>query len=120
MTRQLLRHYQPIGIAAVVIGAFSLVPGFPKIPFMLISGACGFFAYRSYRTAKASQPETIKPEAKPEEGESDVGISFAEQMLLYGDQTIDDVPEACIGCPALQSCNRVIRRRVEAKRRRRK
>jgi len=70
MTRQLLRHYQPIGIAAVVIGAFSLVPGFPKIPFMLISGACGFFAYRSYRTAKASQPETIKPEAKPEEGES--------------------------------------------------
>ncbi|MHA1960243.1 MAG: helicase-associated domain-containing protein [Candidatus Thorarchaeota archaeon] len=36
----------------------------------------------------------------------------AEQMLLYGDQTAVDAPDDCIGCPALQSCNKVIRRKT--------
>ncbi len=41
----------------------------------------------------------------------------AEQFLLYGeDQDIEDAPELCEGCPALQSCNKVIRRRSQAKR----
>jgi len=45
LTRQLLKHTQPIAIAAVVIGAFALVPGFPKTPFLGISAACAFFAW---------------------------------------------------------------------------
>jgi hypothetical protein len=36
----------------------------------------------------------------------------AEQMLLYGDQSGVESPDECIGCPALQSCNKAIRRKT--------
>jgi hypothetical protein len=42
--------------------------------------------------------------------------TITEQVLLFGDQALVDLPEACIACPAAQSCNRVIRRRAESKR----
>lgn len=40
----------------------------------------------------------------------------SEQILLYGDQSASDVKEECIGCPALQSCNRVRKRKGRSKR----
>jgi len=40
------------------------------------------------------------------------GTAFTEQVLLFGDQSVTDVPEACIGCPAIPSCNRVVKRKV--------
>lgn len=43
--------------------------------------------------------------------------SVAEQFLLYGeDSGVEDIPDLCEGCPAVQSCNKVIRRRSQAKR----
>jgi hypothetical protein len=53
-------------------------------------------------------------EKKPEEstqGPPEAGL--AEQILLYGEE-IEDVPKECEGCPALNSCNRVIRRKAES------
>ncbi|MFW9967435.1 MAG: helicase-associated domain-containing protein [Candidatus Thorarchaeota archaeon] len=44
------------------------------------------------------------------------GTMVAEQVLLYGEHSVTDVPEACLGCPAIQSCNRVVRRKARAKR----
>jgi len=46
----------------------------------------------------------VEPEVTP-------GAAVAEQVLLYGDQTAADAPEDCAGCPALQSCNKVVRRK---------
>ncbi|MFW9975392.1 MAG: helicase-associated domain-containing protein, partial [Candidatus Thorarchaeota archaeon] len=41
----------------------------------------------------------------------------AEQFLLFGeDQGVEDVPNQCEGCPAVPSCNKVIRKRSHAKR----
>ncbi|MBN1817628.1 MAG: flagellar biosynthesis protein FlhA [Sedimentisphaerales bacterium] len=71
LTRQLLRHYQPIAIASVVIAAFALVPGFPKLPFLLIGAACGWFAWSTRQAEhKALKTDKTKPQAKPEETES--------------------------------------------------
>lgn len=44
------------------------------------------------------------------------GTAVAEQVLLYGEHTVTDVPEACLGCPAIQSCNRIVRRKARVKR----
>lgn len=44
------------------------------------------------------------------------GTSITEQVLLYGDQSVTDVPEACIGCPAISSCNRVVKRKAAPRR----
>ncbi len=42
--------------------------------------------------------------------------SVAEQVLMYGDQSAADVHEDCLGCPAIMSCNRVIKRKAESPR----
>jgi hypothetical protein len=52
-----------------------------------------------------------------EEVATSTDSSVAEQFLIYGEeQGIEDVPDLCNDCPALQSCNKVIRRRSQAKR----
>jgi len=38
MTRQMVKQPQALMIAASMVGIFSLVPGFPKVPFLLIAG----------------------------------------------------------------------------------
>lgn len=60
MTRQMFRHSQPMFIAAFVIGAFTLVPGFPKIPFILLSGGCGTAAWMMRKQAHAPQQKTAE------------------------------------------------------------
>ena len=43
--------------------------------------------------------------------------SVADQFLLYGeDHGIEDIPDLCEGCPAVQSCNKVVRRKTQVKR----
>jgi len=59
LTKQMLKHTQPIAIAAAVIGAFALVPGFPKAPFLLLSAGCAYFAW-------AGRGAREKPEQKTE------------------------------------------------------
>ncbi|MFW9955441.1 MAG: helicase-associated domain-containing protein [Candidatus Thorarchaeota archaeon] len=53
---------------------------------------------------------------KVEEGEPSVVTTVAEQVLLYGDHPASDVADDCLGCPAIQSCNRVVRRKSESAR----
>lgn len=57
-------------------------------------------------TGKESAPVVATP-----------GTAVPEQVLLYGDHSVTDVPEDCLGCPAIQSCNRVVRRKALAKKR---
>lgn len=82
MTHQLLRRSEPMAIASVVIGAFALVPGFPKFPFLLISGACAFFAFKS-RTikAKVKSAETKAASAEGEETEAPVEELLTADIL---------------------------------------
>jgi hypothetical protein len=42
--------------------------------------------------------------------------TVSEQLTLYGEQPPSDLPGECAGCPAVQSCNRVIRRKTGAAR----
>ncbi|TFG28627.1 hypothetical protein EU528_10930 [Candidatus Thorarchaeota archaeon] len=54
--------------------------------------------------------ETVELTEKPE-------AAITEQVLLLGaEQVIEDVPWDCDGCPAIQSCNKIIRRRTRDKR----
>ncbi len=59
----------------------------------------------------------VRRKTKDEEIDSSKDSSVAEQFLLYGeDQGVEDVPNQCEGCPAVPSCNKVIRRRSQTKR----
>jgi len=56
----------------------------------------------------------VKREAPAKEPVTSPGTEIAEQVLLFGggEQTIEDVPDQCEGCPATQSCNKVIHRKA--------
>jgi len=59
----------------------------------------------------------VKHTVETQENETSPGTEITEQVLLFGsEQTVDDVPWDCEGCPAVQSCNKIIRRRVRDKR----
>ncbi|MHC4962175.1 MAG: flagellar biosynthesis protein FlhA [Planctomycetota bacterium] len=78
MTQQMFKRNQPIMIAAFVISAFALVPGFPKIPFLLLGGCCGLLAYSMTRkkdVVHASEAESQTTKATADEEAS------VEEML---------------------------------------
>ncbi len=52
-----------------------------------------------------------RADKKKAEPEVTPGAAVAEQVLLYGDQAVTEAPEDCEGCPALQSCNKVVKRK---------
>jgi len=60
-----------------------------------------------------SQKCMVKRTTSSTEPETSPGTEIAEQVLLFGggEQTIEDVPDLCDGCPAIQSCNKIIRRK---------
>ena len=59
----------------------------------------------------------VKRTVEDQDTEETPGTAVTEQVLLFGsEQTVDDVPWDCEGCPAVQSCNKIIRRRVRDKR----
>ncbi|MFW9810304.1 MAG: helicase-associated domain-containing protein [Candidatus Thorarchaeota archaeon] len=59
----------------------------------------------------------VQRKSQADDASSSVGSSVAEQFLIYGEeQTIEDIPDLCANCPALQSCNKIIRRKGKIKR----
>lgn len=56
MTRQMFKEPQALLIAATIIGIFSLVPGFPKIPFLLISGVLWFLGWGAKKQKVLEKP----------------------------------------------------------------
>ncbi len=59
----------------------------------------------------------VKRTIETPETEEPTGAEVTEQVLLFGvEQAIEDVPWDCEGCPAIQSCNKIIRRRARDKR----
>jgi flagellar biosynthesis protein FlhA len=80
MTDQLCKRNQPLMIAGVVIAAFALVPGFPKIPFILLGAGCSALGYSmskyNKKEAKLSQSADADTEDAPQ-GED----TSAEELL---------------------------------------
>jgi len=65
------------------------------------------------RKRKCMVKHTVETQEKVETP----GTEITEQVLLFGtEQTLEDVPWDCEGCPAIQSCNKIIRRRTRDKR----
>ncbi len=59
----------------------------------------------------------VQRKKETQEPERSKSSTVAEQFLLYGEEhTLEDVPDLCAECPALQSCNKIIRRKGRTQR----
>ncbi len=81
LTKQMFKNGNAMGIAAMVIGGFALVPGFPKLPFIAISAGCGYFSWLARKENQEKKKEKIKPEEKSEKEESPVEELLTADVL---------------------------------------
>lgn len=76
LSRQFLASSQPLMIAASIIAAMALVPGLPKIPFVLLAAGTvvlgRFTAQSEKQRRKSTTPAQLKPEKEPVEELLDV------------------------------------------------
>jgi len=63
LVRQMLARSRPIGIAAFLFGAMVFVPGFPKVPFIVLSLGAGLLAraLRQRERLAEAKPEQARP-----------------------------------------------------------
>ncbi len=67
--QQLLMQPKAIATASIMILAFALIPGMPKVSFVLVSALIGFLAWKLYQTAGKSQPESSELTPAPAQEE---------------------------------------------------
>lgn len=87
---QLLVNPRAVGISAAVVGFMALVPGLPKLPFMLMAGALGMVAWmmKKYQEedkkeqARAAEVEANQP--KKENIENLLPLDLLELEVGYG------------------------------------
>jgi len=65
----LLMQPKAIATASIMILAFALIPGMPKVSFVLVSALIGFLAWKLYQTAGKSQPESSELTPAPAQEE---------------------------------------------------
>ncbi|MHC4475156.1 MAG: flagellar biosynthesis protein FlhA [Planctomycetota bacterium] len=63
LSRQFLKTRQPLTIASCVIAALALVPGLPKIPFVLLAVATALVGRGAARSEKSAQKKREEPSA---------------------------------------------------------
>jgi flagellar biosynthesis protein FlhA len=88
LARELTAEPKALMIAAVVLGAFALVPGLPSLPFLVLSGLCGTIAFSSFRNQQRKADTEMteeEAEAAPEEKIEDyLHVDPLEVRLGYG------------------------------------
>ncbi len=91
---QLTRYPRALGVAAIMLGGFAMVPGLPSIPFLAVAVLLGFVALRTHRTLEheevqahvrsLAEAEAAKEQAGPEPAEALLYVDPCKVELGYG------------------------------------
>jgi flagellar biosynthesis protein FlhA len=108
---QLLSKARPLAVGAIVLFALALVPGLPKLAFLLVAGMLGMAAYYN-REAPAAVAEADKPQAAPAAETLDAVLSVDPLGIEVGYALIALVDEKQGG--TLLGRIRAIRRQIAA------
>lgn len=66
--RQMFGNAQPLMLASLALGGLAILPGLPKIPFLLLGAAVGYAGWQLNREAeKAAEPKPVAPRPQPKE-----------------------------------------------------
>lgn len=89
MTNQLKVHPKAVYMAASVLFVFSVIPGLPKFPFIVIGSLLAFVGWRLDKSRQAdelreSEVEIIEETREPETLEGLLGLELVELEVGYG------------------------------------
>lgn len=87
--KQLKIHPKAIFVAAGILFVFAIIPGLPKLPFLVIGSALGFIGWRidlsNQRAEVAATQEAVAPKKPtPESLEDLLGLELVELEVGYG------------------------------------
>ena len=70
LSRQLLSYPRAMAILAVMLGVFSIVPGLPMLPFLVLASGTGYLAYRLHQEGppKTDAAAAVTKDGKPVAG----------------------------------------------------
>ena len=68
--RQIFGHWQPLLLSAGVLCAMALLPGMPKLPFLVLGGGAGFAGWRMRQKALRAAPEAAAKAPAAGQGQS--------------------------------------------------
>lgn len=64
-SNQFTRYPRALGVAAVMLALFGIVPGMPTVPFLVVAAMLSFITFTAYRTQQeAEQRRIVEEEAK--------------------------------------------------------
>jgi flagellar biosynthesis protein FlhA len=66
ITAQVMFHHRAIGIASAVLVGFSIVPGMPTLPFLILAGITAGIAYAIYKSTLTLSEEPLETEGPVE------------------------------------------------------
>ena len=84
---QLFRRRNTLWIASGLLGAMALIPGLPKLPFLMLSAGLGYIAYKMPETPMLSEAETAAAEA----AEAKPAVEAAKGENLASLLQVDDL-----------------------------
>lgn len=97
VSRELTQVPRVVLLTALLLLFLGMIPGLPKIPFMLLSLAAGAFAYMKREKKVETQPETEAPKEElpktPEEIARLIEVNPVELEIGYGLVHLFDVKE---------------------------
>lgn len=106
LIRQLLANAQPLRIGAVVLGTMAIIPGLPRIPFLLIAGGLWFAAGRAAERAEevttAELQTTAEVATSPDDPEALIGRMRVEPLELHLSYDILDLIDPARGGDLLE------------------
>lgn len=87
--KQLKIHPKTIYIASGILFLFSVIPGLPKVPFILIASSLAYMAYRIEKKneldkVEAKKQETVEKKATAENLEDLLSVEMVELEVGYG------------------------------------
>src|SRR5690606_12587218 len=81
---QLFARSKPIAVAAGVLLLLALIPGLPKLAFVLVAGCLGLVAYGNSQAAEAAQADAADARAPPPDAiDAAVGVDALAVEVGY-------------------------------------
>jgi flagellar biosynthesis protein FlhA len=79
-----LSNFNALGIGTIIMGVIGMIPGLPKLPFILISGVLGIAAYGVWRRQKRQQaePEVLPVATEPETPQDMLEMVVADPLEI--------------------------------------
>ncbi len=80
VSREIQNQPRALGISAIILLIFALVPGMPVVPFVLLASILGYIAFTAHRTVRSRDLAKVQEEEAQAKAEAETVMPEAEML----------------------------------------